>query len=186
MVRHRFNWTNKMEVLSFTRNFYVWKIDNFSYCASLCYLFLPTLLLTVTRKKFCDHFLKYEKECLYLWHLCIPWSYAQKNTNYSSPEKIVSQIIEKCKGHDLYYWNIDVGHSSLNVFYVFWFFWFFAYLRFNDIGKVDHLHFCNFFSYHDFSLFALFYYFITLFQTSIFVQKLHFLKWKKNVNPISF
>ena len=39
-----------------------------------------------------------------------------KNTNYSSPEKIVSQIIEKCKGHDLYYWNIDVGHSSLNVF----------------------------------------------------------------------
>ena len=31
------------------------------------------------------------------------------------PRKIVSQIIEKCKGHDLYYWNIDVGHSSLNV-----------------------------------------------------------------------
>ena len=99
----------------FMEIFYVWKNANFSYCASLCYLFLPTLLLTVTRKKFCDHFLKYEKECLYLWHLCIPWSYAQKNTNYSSPEKIVSQIIEKCKGHDLYYWNIDVGHSSLNV-----------------------------------------------------------------------
>ena len=98
-----------------------------------------------------------KKECLYLWHLCIPWSYAQKIQIIPAPKKKKSLSIywKKNARVTLYYWKMmGILHW---MYFLMYFSLCFAYLRFNDIGKVDHLHFCNFFSYHIFSLFALFF-----------------------------
>ena len=131
MVRHRFGQTNKMEVRSFTTVVGSSPGHGIFLCLKNWQFFLLCItLLSILAHPFtdCDQkkilwpFSKNEKECLYLWHLCIPWSYAQKIQIIPAPKKKKSLSIywKKCKGHPVLLKND--GHSSLNVFsYVFFF-----------------------------------------------------------------
>ena len=119
---------------------------------------------------------------IYAFHEVMP----KKIQIIPAPKKLSLKLLKNARVTTCIIETLMLGILHWMYFYVFYFFWFFAYLRFNDIGKVDHLHFCNFFSYHDFFLICTFYYFITLFQTSIFVQKLHFKSEKKLLTQLAF